>query len=53
MEREAKTSGVPFVALPQGRQAWAPLLDELKPRELGAGDGRAGGGDGGVRRDAP
>ena len=31
VEREAKTSGVPFVALLRGRQAWAPLLDELKP----------------------
>lgn len=30
-EREAKSSGVPFVALLQNRQAWAPLLDELKP----------------------
>ena len=31
VEREAKTSGVPFVALLRGRQPWAPLLDELKP----------------------
>ena len=29
VEREAKTSGVPFVALLRGRQPWAPLLDEL------------------------
>mmetsp|Transcript_15975 Transcript_15975/g.47658 ORF Transcript_15975/g.47658 Transcript_15975/m.47658 type:complete len:245 (-) Transcript_15975:35-769(-) len=36
-EREAATSGIPFLALLEGRQSWAALGEELKPVNSGLG----------------